>query len=82
MRGSNGYKAEERVKLMKHAMMTESSIYVGSVMHRRLRPRPHHFRYRAYWMLLDLDETGTRSSTTRLKPAAPCVRRETAHSGG
>jgi 2-polyprenyl-3-methyl-5-hydroxy-6-metoxy-1,4-benzoquinol methylase len=37
-------------------MMTKSSMYVGSVMHRRLRPRRHHFRYRAYWLLLDLDE--------------------------
>jgi len=25
-------------------------------MHRRLRPRPHHFRYRAFWLLVDLDE--------------------------
>jgi DUF1365 family protein len=42
-------------------MMTKSSIYVGSVMHRRLRPRRHHFRYRAYWLLLDLDEIETLS---------------------
>jgi uncharacterized protein len=33
-----------------------SAIYVGSVMHRRLQPRVHHFRYRAFWLLLDLDE--------------------------
>jgi DUF1365 family protein len=37
-------------------MMTGSSIYAGSVMHRRLRPRRHYFRYRAFWLLLDLDE--------------------------
>lgn len=37
-------------------MTVKSSIYVGSVMHRRLRPRRHHFRYRAFWLLLDLDE--------------------------
>ncbi|MCZ7660171.1 MAG: DUF1365 family protein [Xanthobacteraceae bacterium] len=37
-------------------MTLRSSLYVGAVMHRRLRPRPHRFRYRAYWLLLDLDE--------------------------
>ena len=37
-------------------MTLRSALYVGSVMHRRLRPRPHHFRYRAFWLLLDLDE--------------------------
>ena len=35
---------------------TSSTLYVGSVMHRRLRPRPHRLRYRVFWMLLDLDE--------------------------
>jgi cyclopropane-fatty-acyl-phospholipid synthase len=33
-----------------------SSLYIGSVMHRRLKPRAHHFRYRAFWLLLDVDE--------------------------
>jgi DUF1365 family protein len=33
-----------------------SSLYVGSVTHRRLRPRQHNFRYRAFWILLDLSE--------------------------
>lgn len=33
-----------------------SMLYVGSVMHRRLRPRVHRLRYRLFWMLLDLDE--------------------------
>ena len=37
-------------------MTVEPSIYIGSVMHRRLRPRRHHFRYRAFWLLLNLDE--------------------------
>ena len=37
-------------------MTIRSSLYVGSVMHRRLRPRMHRFRYRAFWLLLDLDE--------------------------
>ncbi len=33
-----------------------SALYVGSVMHRRLTPRAHRFRYRVFWLLLDLDE--------------------------
>lgn len=36
-------------------MTVGSSLYVGSVMHRRMQPR-HRFRYRAFWLLLDLDE--------------------------
>ena len=35
--------------------MAGSAIYVGSVMHRRLVPKPHRFRYRGFWLLLDLD---------------------------
>jgi len=37
-------------------MSLHSTLYVGSVMHRRLRPRAHRLRYRVFWMLLDLDE--------------------------
>jgi len=37
-------------------MTGSSSLYVGSVMHRRLQPRAHSFRYRAFWCLFDLDE--------------------------
>jgi DUF1365 family protein len=33
-----------------------STLYVGSVLHRRLRPRRHRLRYRVFWLLLDLDE--------------------------
>jgi DUF1365 family protein len=33
-----------------------SAIYEGWVMHRRLRPRHHQFRYRVFSMLLELDE--------------------------
>jgi DUF1365 family protein len=33
-----------------------SSLYVGSVVHRRLRPRVHRLRYRVFWLLLELDE--------------------------
>jgi DUF1365 family protein len=39
--------------------MTEaSSLYVGTVMHRRYKPHQHRLRYRVFWMLLDLDELG------------------------
>jgi DUF1365 family protein len=37
-------------------MNRQSAIYVGTVMHRRLTPRVHKFRYRLFWLLLDLDE--------------------------
>lgn len=37
-------------------MSLRSSIYRGWVMHRRHVPRPHGFRYRVWWMLVDLDE--------------------------
>lgn len=37
-------------------MSAHSAIYVGSVAHRRIAPRPHALRYRAFWLLLDLDE--------------------------
>lgn len=46
-------------------MTLRSSIYVGSVMHRRLEPRMHHFRYRAFWFLLDLDELTELSNKLR-----------------
>lgn len=46
-------------------MRVQSSIYVGSVMHRRMRPRMHHFRYRAFWLLLDLDELDELSNKLR-----------------
>jgi uncharacterized protein len=43
-----------------------SSLYVGSVIHRRLRPRLHRFRYRAFWLLLDLDELEALSRRIRV----------------
>jgi len=43
-----------------------SALYVGSVMHRRIRPRTHKFRYRAFWLLLDLDELAELSGRLRL----------------
>jgi DUF1365 family protein len=36
--------------------MTRSALYTGWVMHRRLRPRKHSFRYRVFSLLLDLEE--------------------------
>jgi DUF1365 family protein len=33
-----------------------SAIYFGTVVHRRLRPRPHRLNYRVFSLLLDLDE--------------------------
>ena len=47
-------------------MTLRSSLYVGSVIHRRLHPRTHHFRYRAFWFLLDLDELNDLSGKLRL----------------
>ncbi len=37
-------------------MTFRSALYVGGVKHRRLRPTVHQFRYRAFWLLIDLDE--------------------------
>ena len=47
-------------------MNLRSALYVGSVMHRRIRPRTHKFRYRAFWLLLDLDELAELSGQLRL----------------
>ena len=47
-------------------MNISSALYVGSVMHRRVRPRTHRFRYRAFWLLLDLDELAELSGRLRL----------------
>jgi len=33
-----------------------SSLYVGTVVHQRLRPKPHALRHRVFWLYLDLDE--------------------------
>ncbi len=47
-------------------MTLRSALYVGTVMHRRLRPRPHRLRYRVAWMLLDLDEIARLPEKLRL----------------
>lgn len=46
--------------------MTESCLYTGTVMHRRIKPRPHKLRYRVFWTLLDLDELPALGKTLRL----------------
>lgn len=43
-----------------------SKLYVGHVMHRRLRPHRHQLRYRCFWLFLDLDEVPALSDSLRL----------------
>ena len=45
---------------------SRSAIYEGWVMHRRLRPRVHRFKYRVFSLLLDLDELPRLDRTLRL----------------
>jgi uncharacterized protein len=47
-------------------MISRSALYVGAVMHRRLRPKVHQFRYRAFWLLIDLDELPALTARLRL----------------
>ena len=37
-------------------MTSASALYFGSVFHRRLSAPPHRFRYRAFWLFIDLDD--------------------------
>jgi DUF1365 family protein len=37
-------------------MAMHSALYIGSVAHRRLRPKSHRLRYRVFSLLLDIDE--------------------------
>ncbi len=46
-------------------MSLRSTLYAGTVMHRRVRPRAHRLRYRVFWMLLDLDEIAALPHTLR-----------------
>jgi DUF1365 family protein len=43
-----------------------SALYVGSVAHRRLRPRGHRLRYRVFSLLIDLDEQALLAKRLRL----------------
>ena len=47
-------------------MSLRSTLYAGTVMHRRVRPRAHRLRYRVFWMLLDLDEIAALPQHLRL----------------
>ena len=47
-------------------MAFNSALYVGSVVHRRLRPRAHRLRYRVFSFLLDIDECPRLSKALRL----------------
>jgi hypothetical protein len=47
-------------------MSFASAIYRGTVAHRRLRPRQHALKYRAFWMLFDLDELPTLGGSLKL----------------
>ena len=46
--------------------MAASALYVGQVMHQRLRPRRHRLSYRIYSLLLDLDEIDALAGRLRL----------------
>jgi DUF1365 family protein len=43
-----------------------SALYAGAVMHRRWRPKLHQFHYRAFWLLIDLDELTALEARLRL----------------
>lgn len=47
-------------------MSQAGSLYRGVVMHRRVRPRLHGFRYRLFWMLLDIDRLDEAAAGARL----------------
>lgn len=47
-------------------MIDAGSLYRGEVMHRRVRPRVHAFRYRLFWILLDIDRLEEAAAKTRL----------------
>lgn len=49
-----------------NSAMDTSALYEGLVMHRRLKPRQHRFRYRVFAMLLDLDELAALNKKLRL----------------
>ncbi len=41
---------------MEPASSFNSCLYLGAVVHRRLKPFGHRFRYRVFWLYLDIDE--------------------------
>ncbi|MEM9105358.1 MAG: DUF1365 domain-containing protein [Pseudomonadota bacterium] len=46
--------------------MTDQGVYVGKVMHRRLRPAPHRLEYRVFSMLVDVESLPAISQKLRL----------------
>jgi uncharacterized protein len=48
------------------ASQPASGIYVGTVTHRRLRPKRHRFRYQVFFLLLDVDEIPALCARLRL----------------
>lgn len=46
--------------------MPRSALYVGHVMHHRLRPKEHRLKHGVYWVMLDLDEAGSLCQRLRL----------------
>ncbi len=48
--------------------MIAPGLYIGAVMHRRLRAPPHRFRYASFWIALDLDETPPLRLLSRDRP--------------
>lgn len=51
---------------MNMSVPLQSALYVGSVMHRRMAPGRHRLRYRAFWLLIDLDEPDAIARRLRL----------------
>ncbi len=47
-------------------MTISSALYVGTVFHRRFKPKEHKLRYGVYWLLIDLDELPTLARSLRL----------------
>lgn len=47
-------------------MTLSSALYAGEVMHRRLRPKPHHLRYQVVCALIDIDELAVLDARLRL----------------
>jgi len=46
--------------------MTDSCLYTGTVMHRRIKPKLHKLRYRVFWTMLFLDELPMLGKALRL----------------
>lgn len=47
-------------------MSVTPGVFVGSVVHQRLRPKRHRLRYRAYWTLLEVGKDGLLTQGLRL----------------